>query len=171
MPKSNGDGNGRGEWSRRDQAGLTDRMRRALPILSTSVTVRRGVQECAEKKITSMQNFYQRWMPQDAFRKALKDARDIALGEVAQRARDLAIVNIENAVLELMQAASKGQKGTGQVRAIESLLALCGLDEFRRGGSTNVSVLQVNENAEVRKSRKGRLAAHLSRNRVSELTD
>ena len=147
---------------RRDKNGLTEKQRRAIPVIAVAESVRQGVFECERLGIVSAYTYYHRWVHEPEFRQARDDAREKMLGEASLRVKSIFVGAAEEAASQLVKIAGKGQIGKAQVAGCYAVLQGAGIEEFQRK-ATNIQMQQtvVNE-AEVRQARRARLKNHLT---------
>ena len=155
MSKSNGN---KSNGKRRDERGLTARMRTALPIIAAARIPKDGLRECVEKKIIAEHTYYHRWNRDARWLAELNSARELHFGKVRDRGHAQATSRVDELLLELGKIAL-GTKAApaGQVRAIEDMLLLAGFEEFSRGSNIKLTQINQNEKSEVRESRRERL--------------
>lgn len=121
---------------------LTEKQRRSLPIIAAARTVHAGVEECIEAHVfASHEQFYNRWIKQPHYVKALNIEREKVQGEITERIKQIMIVYAESIAIAMVDAATQNSYRPEQQRAREACLAIIGLDTGR-GNRQSVTINQ-----------------------------
>ena len=128
----------------RDKDGLTDKQRRAIPIIARAKSKHQGVLECEKLGIVKQHQYYKVWVKEPAFVDKLEAERTNYFQEVREQVMDVFMTYAE--VLAQRLVALGLQDGSDRLRAIEDVLMSLGF-EFARGSKVNVqtNVAQVSK--------------------------
>ena len=128
----------------RDKDGLTDKMRRALPIIARAKSKHQGVLQCEKLGIIKQHHYYKHWVKDRNYVEKLEAEREKYFHEVRETVKDVFLNYAE--VLAQRLVALGLQDGSDRLRAIEDVLTTIGF-EFGRGSKvavqTNVSQNQL----------------------------
>ena len=126
-------GNGR----RRDENGLTDKQRQSLPIITVAPSIHKGMRQCIEKGIVgSREYFYKTWWKQDAYVKAVTEARAEYQGTIRDEILNRFRARAPEIADKMLDTALSGRADS--IRACENVLAALGV-ELGKGNRVNVS--------------------------------
>jgi len=121
---------------RRDQHGLTEKMRASLPLVAAAKSRHQGVLECAELGIVTESHFYRTWMHDDHYVRAVNLERDRVQGASIERCKSF-LVAYDEVVMEKLVQVCIDTRNTKQIAAIRLYAEIVG--HVTKGGDVNVT--------------------------------
>jgi hypothetical protein len=135
----NGNGHGNGKRPKNDRFfeipgwdQLTPKMKMAIPIVATHPqSMHQGIVECEKKKIVHRKTYYNTWVKNPVYVKAINYARERFFGETAAEIREKFREYAGNCARRMIEIALKGSDREA-IRALENVMTPLGV-EFGRG--------------------------------------
>src|SRR3972149_9250093 len=123
-------------------------MRRSIPIIAAAPTRSQGLELCREHGIDAIPVFYQTWMRDDRYLKAMLAERERIQGQSIERLTRILAAHDEEVLMECIKVALSERRD--KMRAIEAILNILGYDTGR--GARSVAT-QTTAKAKERKKR------------------
>jgi len=127
-------------------------MRRSIPIIAAAPTRSQGLELCREQGIVAIPVFYQTWMRDDRYLKAMLAERERIQGQSIERLTRILAAHDEEVLMECIKVALSERRD--KMRAIEAILNILGYDTGRGARvSVTTNIGQVEEQQKAFKRR------------------